>query len=214
MKRAENADVTALIASSGGGKSHWVRGVKLPTLKRPVLIWDTMAEYGDVGRSRESLSAVVEDLRAGREVIPFVPKRGDFKAMAAQFHTFCGIVLARGECSMIAEELMYVTKAGWAPPRWIEIITNGRHHSLSVVGTTQRPQLCDKTFISGATLVRVGFLRGNSDKKVMADTLDLDVAELRALKKRQWIQVDDSAQVTRELDAPAPGKARRSRTRR
>jgi len=44
-----------------------------------------MAEYGDVGRTRESLSAVVDDVRAGREVIPFVPKRGDFKAMAALF---------------------------------------------------------------------------------------------------------------------------------
>ena len=109
-------------------------------------------------------------------------------------------------------ELSLVTKPGWSPPRWRMISTEGRHHGIASIGTSQRPALIDKTYFGGATTIRCGALQTKGDKATMADAMDIDVADIRALRPGQWIVKEVySGQVTHEGAALDTLPARRPR---
>lgn len=211
MSVANLANLVAVIGSSGSGKSLWVKTVALPALRRPVLIFDPMREYA--GGVCASLSVMVKELRlsshaADAGVLIYRPNK--MRELEKQFETFCGIALAVKNCSLIVEELSLVTKAGYSPPRWREVVTTGRHYGLSVIGTTQRPALVDKTFFSNATMVRVGRLNAAGDKKTMADALDISADRLRELRPLDWLQKDmQTGALTSETLTPPGAKSRR-----
>ena len=209
MSVANRADLVAVIGSSGSGKSLWIKSVALPALRRPVLVFDPMREYGALGRVCPTLGALVTALKSSRDgVLIYQPVKT--RALEAQFETWCGIALAVRNCSLIVEELSLVTKAGYSPPRWREVVTTGRHYGLAVIGSTQRPALVDKTFFSNATLIRVGRLNAASDKKTMADALDIGVDQLRSLRPLDWLQKDmATGALTSETLTPPGAKSRR-----
>lgn len=204
------ASIVALVAATGAGKSHWIK-TKGIDQGGCVVVWDPMHEYGKLGRTFDSLAKLTGAIRArpAGVFVYQVPRhvREDEKKMQAAFAFFCHAVYEIGDVTVIVEELSLVTKAGYAPPKWRELIVTGRHRRLRVIGTTQRPALCDKTFISNATLLRVGFLRAASDKAAMSDVTDVPVAELRALRKFEWIEVNDNGEKRVErLPSKTPAK--------
>ncbi len=209
----DNADITAIIAASGSGKSHWIKARLAADPGAMVVVWDWMHEYGHAGRAFGSFSSLAAAVSKGRPgIYAYYPAdflKHDEKRRHRAFADFCQLAYWWGGLTVIVEELMHVTKSGWAPAQWSSIITSGRHRHLRVIATTQRPVLCDKTFISGATLVRVGYLGSKSDKATMADILDVPVADIRALRKRDWIQRDDAGARSTELYQGARPKKKR-----
>lgn len=200
----KRANITLVVGSSGSGKSLWVKSL-LPTLPRPMFVFDPMREYGDFGGHHVTLASLIAGVKNGGQVFIFRPSQ---RAIEKQFDMLCRVALAVPGCTLIAEELSFVTKAGYSPAGWREVITTGRHYGLTVIGITQRPALVDKTILSNATVIRVGRLNSAGDKKTMADALDVPLDELRALRKLHWLAKDmDSGAVTREVLTP-PGASR------
>lgn len=191
MKGSDNqAAFVAVIGSTGSGKSHFVK--KVLDAKPPrVMIWDPMKEYGHAGTVvRDKTAALVALLRkvgGGSFAVVYQPNKDSEKAMREQFTVFCKAALAVGKVLLVVEEMALVTKAGYSPPGWLEVVTGGRHYGLMVVGTSQRPALLDKTFFSNCTMIRVGKLSSAGDKKAVADAIDVNADLLRQLRPRQWL---------------------------
>ncbi len=188
-----HAAILAIIGSTGSGKSLYLKG-QLSKKKPPrLLVWDPMREYDAMGRVYAGkLSPLVTDLAdagsRGRFAFVYQPDNTNVKRFERQFAVVCGMAIAAGNCTLLVEELALVTKAGFSPPRWMEAVTGGRHRGLSLIGTTQRPALVDKTFFGNATVIRVGRLNAGSDKRVMADALDVPVDDLTALLPLHFMQ--------------------------
>lgn len=191
MKGSDNqAAFVAVIGSTGSGKSHFVK--KVLDAKPPrVLIWDPMKEYGHAGTVvKDQTAHLVAQLRrvgGGNFSLVYQPRKDSEAVMRAQFTVFCKAALAVGKVLMVVEEMALVTKAGYSPPGWLEVVTGGRHYGLMVVGTSQRPALLDKTFFSNCTMIRVGKLSSAGDKKAVADAIDVHADLLRQLRPRQWL---------------------------
>lgn len=185
---SNRASLTAIIGASGSGKSLWVKQHLARPPKR-LMVWDTMAEYKQLGLQTDKLRDVIQAVRAPAFVSVFVPS-SDPKQRAAQFDRWCAAGFAVGTATLVIEELSNVTKAGWSPAGWLRVVTQGRHRGLSVIGTTQRPQLVDKTFLDNATTIRVGRLNTATGRRTMADMLDTSADQLAQLLPLEWISKD------------------------
>lgn len=221
----DRADQTAIIGRSGSGKSHHVK--QLLETERPgrLLVWSPLEAtdgYGRYGQIvRLDIARLVSHLakhRTDNFAVVFVPDRTDDKRLLKHFDIFCGLAIALGKCApirLIVEELSLVTKAGWSPPRWRMISTEGRHHGIASIGLSQRPALIDKTFLSGATTIRCGALRSRGDLTTMSDQLDVPINDLRALRPGQWkVWNVYSGQITDEGAPLTETKPRKPRAKR
>lgn len=191
MRGSDNqAAFVAVIGSTGSGKSHFVKQA-LATKPPRLMIWDAMREYGHAGKvingKTADLVAQLQRAGSGRFSLVYQPDKSTEARMREQFAVFCRAALATRNVMLVVEELALVTKAGYSPPGWLEVVTGGRHYGLVVVGTSQRPALLDKTFFSNCTMIRVGKLTSAGDKKTLADAIDVPVDRLRDLKPREWI---------------------------
>lgn len=219
MTADKRASLVAVVGSTGSGKSFWIKN-QLRANPGRLLIWDAMNEYADSGarlflgagsNGMQPLVTYITENHRREFAARFVPDKSDDKKLAAQFSLFCGLAYAAGRCVLVIEELSMLTRAGFAPARWRECVVTGRHVGLTIIGTTQRPALVDKTFFSNATVIRCGRLGSAGDKKAMADALDVPVADVRALMRLEWIIKDTySGEVTRE-GAPNADKTARKR---
>jgi hypothetical protein len=228
MGANDRADQTAIIGRSGSGKSHHVKSLLETERPRRLLIWSPLEVTDDYGRYGQivrfdiaRLVALLAKHRTDNFAVVFVPDRTDDKRLLKQFDIFCGLALALGKCApirLIVEELSLVTKAGWSPARWRMISTEGRHHGIASIGLSQRPALIDKTFLSGATVIRCGALQSRGDIVAMSDILDISVDALRALRPGQWKVRDAYSGIVRDEGEPltqkTPTKPRTKRVKR
>jgi hypothetical protein len=97
---------------------------------------------------------------------------------------------------LVVEELADVTSPGKAPQGWGDIIRKGRHYSGSIYGLTQRPSESDKTLAGNADVIHCGRLSFPTDRKTLAEYLDVPVDQVTALPSLHWIERDMR---TREL---------------
>lgn len=195
------ASLTAIIGATGSGKSAWLKRSVLKRIPKRLMVWDSMAEYGHIATPVESLSAGIEQLKlagaSGGFRIVYQPPLSS-PSLADIFSVFCRAAFAAGGLTLIVEELANVTRPGYSPPGWLQVVTQGRHRSLSVYGTSQRPQLLDKTFLDQCTTLRVGRLNTDRGRRVLADILALPPSDLD-LRPLQWISRDmGTGKLTRE----------------
>jgi hypothetical protein len=107
---------------------------------------------------------------------------------AGRFYWLCRLAYAWRNCTIVAEELGDVTKAGWAPDGWSLLTRKGRHAGLRLIGAAQRPAVIDKTFFGRATLIHCGRLNYSGDFKVMADVLQIPGEDITALRPLECIE--------------------------
>jgi hypothetical protein len=173
MAASSRPRIEAYIGATGSGKGVSIRR-RLAELKPPrLVIWDARAEYADYARQVPTLADLVQALReakAGPVRVRYVP--GARVDMAKAFELVCVASMAAGDLVFLAEELSDVTSPSYAPPGWRQVITQGRHKGLHILGATQRPALIDKTFLGNCTRRRCGALGYENDRKVMALELD------------------------------------------
>lgn len=217
------ADLTAIIGATGSGKSTRIKLLLESERPRRLMVWDWKAEYDMPVVAVADLHLVVKE--SGNAVVSVKPTKEIARAIyqgrmraeneaaviARMFDQFCNVALDRGNLMVIAEELSNVTTASWAPLPWRRVCTEGRHSALRIIGTTQRPALCDKTFIDAATVIMCGRLNSSSSKAYMADAMDVAKADIAALGQFQWIAKDtQSGRVWRaDLEQKKPGRVRR-----
>ena len=175
--------IEAYIGASGSGKGVSINR-RLDDLKPArLIIWDPRNEYGTrapaVTNMAEAVS-VIRGARGGPFRVRYVP--GPSMPLERAFDVMCKAAFAAGNLVFLAEELSDVTTAARAPASWRQVITQGRHQGLHVIGAAQRPALIDKTFLGNCTYIRCFTLRYREDRRAMAAALDVDEDQVTALK--------------------------------
>lgn len=159
-------NLEAYVGMTGSGKGVSIDR-RLGELKpQRLLVWDPRDEYGDKAARFDSLPLLVQAFkRAGPRPIRARFVHSGRGPLADAFGIVCELAFQAGHLLFLAEELSDVTRPSWAPDRWRRCITQGRHRGLHLIAATQRPALCDKTFLGNATRVRC-FMLGYADDQV------------------------------------------------
>jgi hypothetical protein len=164
----------------------------------PLLVWDTMLEWGDklhltAARSMAHIGALVIDDIHGRLAHTFrVGYCGP--VTAAHFEAFCRLawvwLRSRRGNVLVVEELADVTAPGKAPAAWGEIVRKNRRAGGRVYALTQRPAESDKTIVGNAAVLHAGRMNTARDRKWMAECLDVPAGEVAKLKDLDYIERD------------------------
>lgn len=183
------ADLTAVMGATGSGKSLFVKSELRRLQPQRLMVWDFKREYADVAPPVATLADVLRLAYAPRFKIVFQPLH-DPKICRDQFDKFCRIAFAAKRLTLVAEELAFVTHAGYAPPGWMMISLAARSEGLQIYGTSQRPAKLDKDFFANASRVRTGRLNFRRDIEVLADALQVSREQVSALKPLEFIERD------------------------
>jgi len=155
-----------------------------------VLAWDPQGDWLSHGYDQVTESAeLVRRLKQHKGGARICYKR---EANQAEFELFCRIALLWGllhPCTIVAEELAWVTSPNKAPPRWHALVTGGLKYGINIIGITQRPSESDKTILGNASSIRCFRMQRAKDRKYMAEEMNIDVAQITALKDLDYVQV-------------------------
>lgn len=211
MKAASEAPIFARMGAPRSGKTAGTKiDIKAAAPAR-LMIWDPKREYEDCAPALPSLVAVYRAAKGKRFGLRYVP-HGALKDWRAQFDAFCQVALEAGSLTLVADELADVTQPGWAPDGWEIVTRQSAHHHLIIYGLSQTPAGVDKTFLNNASNIRTGRLGSEGNIKAMADALMVPVAEIRALRGTQFIEIERvSGEVTRGDVFPKAKPARAAR---
>lgn len=213
-----DADIRGLIGATGSGKSYQIKRALQQENPARLIVWDPKGEYWREGEKIVPRAASLADLAKAAcrptwrlSYHPPMDRLSD-DALVRQFEMVCQIVATAGRCMFIAEELSMTTKAGHSPRAWRNLIVmHARDRAVTVIGTTQRPALVDKTFFSNATSLAVSALNYPADRKAMADAMDVPMADVAALNLKQWLTRDRHAgEVRAETLNPGARKQKKS----
>jgi hypothetical protein len=204
---ANVADLTAIIAAPGSGKTLLTKRLLREAGGAPALIWspkEHLDRYApEFGRRVEASAARLQRLVADGESVVYVPRRDHAELLELQFSFFCGLAFAAGNRRVLVEEMALVATSRTAPPRWTLLVTEGRGRGLALMATTQRPQLCDAALLDAATAIYCGRLNRYGSKKIMADAMDVPIERVRGLAPLQFLHwragLDQLAELTVEI---------------
>ncbi len=192
--------VVLVAGSTGSGKTLWTRQ-QTATATR-LLVWDSLGEWSrELRIERVNLRELARSIRAEVQEGAAGKYRAAFTGPVTRenFAAFCQLAwvwLRLAPSVLVIEELADVTSPGKAPPAWGEIVRKSRHFGASVYAITQRPAESDKTVIGNAAALHVGPLAFPSDRKYLANCLDVAESDITKLKPREWLERDMR---TREL---------------
>jgi hypothetical protein len=207
--------IEAYIGASGSGKGVSINR-RLAELKPPrLLIWDPRNEYGKHAPAYDSLPYLVgafKHAKGGPVRARFVPGPG--MKLEEAFGFVCRLAFQAGNLVFLAEELSDVTKPAHASAAWKQVITQGRHQALHVIGAAQRPALIDKTFLGNGTFIRCFTLRYANDRKAMAEALDVPlqaITELQTLETERGTVINYLERHFRNAEPATKGQIKLSR---
>lgn len=210
-RRRADGEAFLVCGSRGSGKSGWTRQ-QCEGAER-LLVWDSVGEW-----SRDGIVTPVDTITELQLLIkadaanpgPFrygytgpirVEWKEDGRSRSVEyFPPFCKLAFVWMKAAprgvLVVEELSDVTSPGKAPQGWGEIVRKGRHYSGSIYGLTQRPAESDKTLAGNADVIHCGRLSFPTDRKTLAEYLDVPVDQVTELPSLHWIERDMR---TREL---------------
>lgn len=180
MDNSNKPSLRAYIGATGSGKGVSIREHLKAEKPARLVFWDPLREYGQFARYVTTVPELCKALQNKTFAVAFWPGP-EIDAFAPKFDLFCRAVFAAGNCTVHIEELADVTTPSHAPPSWRRITKQGRHRGLKVIAATQRPADCDKAFLSGVTYVRAFTVRWPKDKKVLAECMGENLADVAAL---------------------------------
>lgn len=188
--------LVAVAGASRSGKTVWTS--QQVAGDRRLLVWDFKNEWHLKYRCRR-LRSFAELQACVRSSAP--PARLAFSKPgmnAAAFDLFCRLAfvwLRQAEGTLIVEETASVTSPGKAPDAWGDIIRMGLGYGCNIFAITQRPAESDKTALGNASIVHCHRMAYTDDRIYMSKLLDVDVAQVKALKPLQWIERHDSGEL-------------------
>lgn len=190
MARRPDGKLYAVAGASRSGKTLWT-GRRVASARR-LLVWDLKGEWArdwncaPVG----TLAAFAEACKPGAP-----PARVAFhvaSGMPAYFDPWCRLawvaIRAHPGGVLVVEETATVTNPGKAPPAWGDICRMALGYGWDVYALTQRPAESDKTALGNATVVHGGRMQTPDDRRTLAKYLDVPLADVAALKPRQFIE--------------------------
>jgi hypothetical protein len=181
---------------SRSGKT--VAASQLAAARSRVVVWDLQQDWLKYDFAKaESIAQLCAALAAATTSTA----RVTCKAPRAAFDRFCRAAFAWGKlepCTIVVEELAWVTHPGKAPEAWHELVTGGLKFGVDLVSITQRPAESDKTALSQATVVRCFQQERFEDARYMARELRVEQARVDALERLEYIERDRRTAKIRE----------------
>lgn len=210
MSADNEAEILALIGSTGSGKSLYSKQLLNAAKPARLLVWDPKWEYhrqahliGKHGLAwcvRADLPTIAKRRKDARYAFSFTPGKDHLgrpvvgytaKQREQEFDLFCDLCIDAGNLTVMVDELSNVTSASWSPDPWMNVSCEGRHAGLTVIGASQRPAHIDKDFLGNATRIHVGMLGEPDDAKAVARRIpDVTERQLLDLRPLQWIDYD------------------------
>ncbi|MFZ4756700.1 MAG: hypothetical protein ACOYLX_00870 [Burkholderiaceae bacterium] len=184
------ANIRAYLGGSGTGKTASVRAYIRSRKPARLLVWDPLDEHGAMAERAPTLRDLVRLSTAARWRLRYVPT-GAASTTERQFEVFCMVAWRSVGAVVYVEELGQVTTPSKAPPAWSKLCAAGRHQSLTIIGSAQRPAMIDKTFLGNATLIRTtGGFRYQADGATVAQVLRIPLDEVDELPPLHYVERD------------------------
>ena len=180
--------VIAALGGRGSGKSAWVKGLPEVAGASRLVVWDFMREYGQLAQASQDLGATIRQMAGASWRLAYQP---DPERKGAEFELLCKAVKAAKRCTLIAEELAFITTPNRAPPAWRELCLLGRHTThaeATIIGISQRPASIDKDFLACADVIHCGRLVYAADAKAVAPYLGCSWQDLAGLADLEYIE--------------------------
>lgn len=210
--RRRDGRLVAVTGASRSGKTHWT-AQQLAGVDR-LLVWDYKCEWNIRYRCRR-LRTWSELREACKSTAPAARLAFHCEYMDADaFDLFCRYAwlwARQAEGTLVIEETASVTSPGKAPRAWGEILRMGLGYGCSVYALTQRPAESDKTALGNASIVHCHRMGTLTDRKYMAQLLDVDVSMVQALKPREWIERHDTGELITHTENGSGKKQSNSR---
>jgi hypothetical protein len=181
------AKVIAVFGARGTGKSAWIKKSREVSAAKRLIVWDYMHEYQSIASPVSTLGEVLQAMRSKAWRVAY---QVDHTKQDAAFEFLTSAARTVGNCTFLAEELAFVTKANKAPPAWRQATLLGRHSGMTIIGASQRPASVDKDFIACADIIHCGRLANEPDAKAVATFLGCDWRELINLPDLHYIELD------------------------
>lgn len=186
----------AAFGARGTGKTAWVKQTLEHMKPKRLIVWDFKNDPAleGIGTSIKSLAGMIAGMKGAAWAWRYQVDHA--RPIVPQFELFCAAAFMAGNLTMFVDELPEVTKANRAPPAWRRCVNvgrlyrghDGKERSISIIGAGQRPNECDKSFISNADLIHTGRLSHLSDAKDLAQSLGCEWRDLLALPDLHWIE--------------------------
>ena len=192
-----STDKILIMGRTGCGKSTLGRAIQ--KLYPRKIIFDTLDEYQPSDDTQHVYTwaqfsariASIYDEAAGAWRIPRFTLVYHFDLEAEdntiELDEVLKIVFMLGNVLVVIEELdAYATPA--AMPLWLRnCVTKGRHRNVSMIFTTQRPGICNKTILSQCSHVFVGSLQEKNDLNYVSSVLFKLADTLPSLPPRKFL---------------------------
>lgn len=193
MAVENKARIWAVMGQSGTGKGLWVKQELRRLKPSRILILDPQDEYGKFGEAVTSAAELARIVGAAGANKPYrvryvFPKSCTASHFEKIFDLSCQLAYLSRNCTFLVEELSNFTKPSWAPPMWRRMCNSGRHEGVHVIGCSQFPAQVDKSFLSNATLMHVGFLAKKSHREAVAECMDIDQDQIRRLPDLHFLE--------------------------
>lgn len=202
----------AILAASEMGKGVWLKGVLRADRPSRLAIWDTNDEYDGIAREVDTFSALLRAIARPVFRVRYVPKAKKDKDLRAEFETFCTIVYAAAESTIVVEELADVTSPSFAPPAWRKLNTRGRHHQgLTIYYASQSPAFIDKSSLGNATHMHVGYLGEPNHRAAAAAHMGCRAEDIDALTQGEYIEYVKATKVRTIGAVTIPGGVSKER---
>jgi hypothetical protein len=211
MSTSNEAAILAVLGQTGQGKGVYVKAITYRDPPARALIWDAMDEWGEFAPAMPTMThianAIVRRGSAGAFRYRYIPKGAAYgDAIKREFDAFCLIALAAQNCTVIVEELSFVTEPGWAPAGWAKATSAGRHKGLRLIFVSQAPQDCDKRALRNATEIVTLFLGDEPARRTVATAMDIDPAQIKALPQFHFLRFTRSTRTVQPGCIAPPGR--------
>lgn len=180
----ELGQVTAVAGAPQSGKSTWMRK-QVEEADRVLVFGDWRGDY---------LAAGFTPLATPQEILTTLKGHkgeGRFTYRGEDFETWCWAAIRWGlynPCTLIADELAYVTRPGKAPKEWGQLLRMAAGNGLFLYGCTQRPSESDTTIWGIADVLHCHRLVRADDADSLARELNCKPEDLLALPDYAWIE--------------------------
>lgn len=194
--RPPKALTIAAFGAKGTGKTAWVKQWLQAAAPARLMIWDFKHDppLDGMGKPYSALPALIAAAKAPAFKLRYLVNHET--DIHAQFDLFCRCAWLAGNVTIFVDELPEVTKANKAPPAWRKCVNVGRLYrgadgqekSITIIGAGQRPEECDKSFVTNADIIHTGRIRSVAGAKDLAELIGCDFRVLMALPDLHWLE--------------------------
>lgn len=183
-------DCAIVMGQRGCGKSYLARNFQSLWPRRVII--DSLNEYRDGGLIVHNFSDFADSLLHFHEVNQkefVLIYQFDFEARNKEhiFEEILKLCYYLGNIQVVVEEVQIYASIHNLPWRLENALLTGRHQNISLLFTSQRPGMVNKTIVSQCSHVFVGRISEGNDLKYLRSILGDEVEKLRLLPDRRFL---------------------------